>query len=102
MDTNTKHQSGGDAVEAQTGNASKQVDISTCRGCAKHVVSRPWFDSAVVGLILVNCIFLALDDPTAEVRLNNCTTTQPVVLEARHTFSSTDCCCTLWYIAAGN
>lgn len=50
-------------------NVSKQVHSSTCRGWAKHVVSRPWFDSAVVSLILVNCVFLALDDPTVEVRL---------------------------------
>lgn len=72
MEITAKHQSGGDAIEPQgrPGTASKQADIATCRcrGWAKHVVSRPWFDSAVVGLILVNCVFLALDDPTAEVR----------------------------------
>lgn len=70
MEIYGNHRSGGDAIEAQRqgGNLSKQVDTLTCRGCAKHVVSRPWFDSAVVGIILVNCVFLALDDPTAEVR----------------------------------
>ncbi len=45
-------------------------DTSTWRGRAASVISRAWFDSAVVGLILVNCIFLALDDPTEEVRLS--------------------------------
>lgn len=34
---------------------------------AKRVITHDWFDQAVVGLILVNCVFLALDDPTLEV-----------------------------------
>lgn len=34
---------------------------------AKEVVSHELFDQAVVFLILVNCVFLAFDDPTAEV-----------------------------------
>lgn len=42
--------------------------VLACRGWTKHVISRTWFDSAVCGVILVNCVFLALDDPTAEVR----------------------------------
>lgn len=40
--------------------------VESCRKAAKHMISRDWFDQAVVGLILVNCVFLALDDPTAE------------------------------------
>lgn len=34
---------------------------------AQKVISHELFDQAVVSLILVNCVFLALDDPTAEV-----------------------------------
>ncbi|CAM9357557.1 unnamed protein product, partial [Hapterophycus canaliculatus] len=40
--------------------------VFACREWTKQVVSRAWFDSAVCGVILVNCVFLALDDPTEE------------------------------------
>lgn len=33
----------------------------------KLIISHGWFDNAVVGLILVNCVLLALEDPTREV-----------------------------------
>lgn len=46
--------------------------VKSCRKAAKRIVSRDWFDQAVVGLILVNCVFLALDDPTVEA---SCTQT---------------------------
>lgn len=37
-----------------------------CSHAAQRVISADWFDQAVVALILVNCVFLALDDPTVE------------------------------------
>ena len=69
----------GDEASGQ-GSSSKRliVDTSTCRGRAAYVVSCAWFDSAVVGLILVNCVFLALDDPTEEVRLRTVQTNRDV------------------------
>lgn len=39
------------------------------RLAAKLLISQDWFDHAVVALILVNCVFLALDDPTAEASI---------------------------------
>ncbi|CAM9490330.1 unnamed protein product [Ectocarpus fasciculatus] len=50
----------------QTGGRQAGAHQSTCRGWAKLVTSQDWFDSFVVGIILVNCVFLGLDDPTAE------------------------------------
>ncbi|CAM9416805.1 unnamed protein product, partial [Scytosiphon promiscuus] len=43
-----------------------RAGVLACREWTKQVISRTWFDSAVCGVILVNCVFLALDDPTAE------------------------------------
>lgn len=51
------------AVEAVT------ARIRNCSRMANKVMSCNCFDQAVVGLILVNCVFLAFDDPTEEVRL---------------------------------
>lgn len=31
---------------------------------AYSLVSNPWFDRVVIGTIVINCIFLALVDPT--------------------------------------
>lgn len=39
---------------------------ASCRRAAKLLISHDWFDRSVVGLILINCVFLALDDPTLE------------------------------------
>ncbi|CAN0099659.1 unnamed protein product [Ascophyllum nodosum] len=41
------------------------MERSWCRNI-KLIVSNDWFDYAVAGLIFVNCVFLALDDPTRE------------------------------------
>lgn len=38
-----------------------------CRAFSMFVITRSWFDSTVICLILANCVFLALDDPTEEV-----------------------------------
>lgn len=43
--------------------------VRSCRRASKRMITRDWFDQAVVGLILVNCIFLALDDPTMEASI---------------------------------
>lgn len=43
--------------------------VRSYRRASKRMISRDWFDQAVVGLILVNCIFLALDDPTMEASI---------------------------------
>lgn len=33
---------------------------------AYSLVSNPWFDRVIIGVILINCIFLGLYDPTKE------------------------------------
>lgn len=48
--------------------------VCSYRRASKRMISRDWFDQAVVGLILVNCFFLALDDPTLEASTYTITT----------------------------
>lgn len=42
--------------------------LEACRTHSMFVITQSYFDSTVIFLILANCVFLALDDPTAEVR----------------------------------
>lgn len=60
-----------DARERRRGPCAAAVEAAaergaSCRRAAKLMISHDWFDRSVVGLILINCVFLALDDPTLE------------------------------------
>ena len=48
----------------EDGDESTEEPLNPVRKAAIQVVEAKWFDTLIIGLIALNCVFLALEDPT--------------------------------------
>ena len=51
-------------IAAEDEHESTETPLNPVRKAALQIVEAKWFDTLIIGLIAVNCVFLAMEDPT--------------------------------------